>query len=330
MTNEQSASRRGGILAMVAACCIWGLSGLYYRMLAEIPALEVLAHRTLWSAVFFAVVIAVQGRLGELRAMLAGRGVVVVALAALMISTNWFFFIWSVSNGHATEASLGYYIFPLVAVLLGRLVFGERLSRAQWLAVGLAATAVALLTWGLGAAPWISLVLAFSFGFYGLIKKQMSAGPVISVTGEVLVLVPIALVVIMLSGSEQGAGLARLRAVGTEAGLSWGTLALLIGAGPLTAMPLILFSTAARRVPMATVGLVQYLNPTLQFLVAMLIFAEPVSQWHGVAFPMIWAALAIYTLASLGRDRAERRLARQSSTEAVLPQNRRNEGSAKP
>lgn len=321
---------RLGILSMVAACTIWGLSALYYNLLSHLPAIEVLAHRTLWSAVFFLAVIALQGRIGALRALLGGRDLAGVVVAALMISCNWFFFIWSVGNGRATEASLGYYIFPLVAVLLGRVVFGERLSGAQWAAVGLAAGAVALLTWGLGVPPWISLILAVTFGLYGVVKKRISAGPVLSVAGEVLVLVPVAFAVLTVFASPGGAGVDRMLALGQSGGLGWGEMALLIGAGPLTAAPLILFSNAARKVALSTVGLVQYLNPTLQFLVAVLVLAEPVSFWHAIVFPLIWIALALYSTSTLRQDRAARRLATQSSTEAVLSQNPRSESSAKP
>ncbi|MGY3436524.1 MULTISPECIES: EamA family transporter RarD [unclassified Marinovum] len=330
MTNASDTQARIGVLSMVGACLVWGLSSLYYKMLAHIPAIEVLAHRTLWSAVFFLVVISVQGRLSVLAASVSGRHLGKVIFAALMISCNWFMFIWSVSNGRATEASLGYYIFPLVAVVLGRVVFGEKLVRIQWLAVGMATCAVALLTWGLGVPPWISLILAFSFGMYGLAKKSISSGPVISVCGEVLVLTPIALTVLFAFGSPGGAGIERVLAVGQPGGLSTLDLALLIGSGPITALPLILFSSAARKVSMATVGLVQYLNPTVQFFVAAVIFAEPITRWHGIAFAVIWLALAIYTTSSLRQDKAARRLATQSSTDAVLPQKSRSEASAKP
>lgn len=320
-----------GILNMVAACVIWGLSGLYYKLLSHIPAIEILAHRTLWSAVFFTSVLALQGRLGQLWRLLAGaRQVVTVACAALMISCNWFFFIWSVGAGRATEASLGYYIFPLVAVLLGRIVFRERLAPAQWLAVGLAGCAVAVLTWGLGVLPYISLILATSFGIYGVFKKRIAFGPVVTVSAEVILLTPIALVIMVGFGTAQGAGLDRVLAVGTETGMSWRDMALLMFSGPLTATPLILFAAATHRVPMATVGLVQYINPTLQFLVAALVFAEPVTLWHGIAFPLIWVALAFYSWTALRQDRAARRLARHASTEVVLPQSALRDGSAKP
>ena len=292
-----------GVMAMAAACTVWGLSPIYYKLLAEVPPLEVLSHRTLWSALLFALVLAAQGRLGLVPAALRGRGLAVVALAAVLISANWFLFIFSVQIGHTVEASLGYYIFPLVAVVIGMVVFGERLSRGQGLAVALAAVAVAVLTAGLGVAPWIALALATTFGLYGLIKKRLAAGPVVSVTAEVLVLTPLAL--IWLIGLHSGAWVEFARP-GAWFGQSLGTSVMLAFSGVITAGPLILFSYAARRVSMATLGLVQYLNPSLQFVCATLIFAEPFTRWHGIAFSLIWAALTLYSWESLRQDRAAR------------------------
>ncbi|THD72663.1 EamA family transporter RarD [Thalassobius vesicularis] len=295
---------KSGILALVGACTVWGLSPLYYKLLAHIPPIEVLAHRTLWSFVFFAVVLMVQGRLGQLRTALGSvRSVLVIAFASLMISINWFFFIVSIQIGKATEASLGYYIFPLVAVLIGVVVFREKLGRLQILAVVLALSAVVVLTLGLGVAPWIALILSFSFGLYGLVKKWLSVGPVVSVTAEVLLIAPISLSVLLLAWYQGHATF----------GANWRDTGLLLFSGPLTATPLILFSAATKRVSMATVGLVQYLNPTLQFLCAVLIFGEPFGQWHAIAFALIWTALAIYTAGTWRQDRAVRRAAMASS-----------------
>jgi len=285
---------RKGILAIISACVIWGLSPIFYKALTHVPPAEVLGHRTGWSFVFFAGVLAAQGRLGEIPAALATwRRAGVIALASALISANWFLFILSIQIDRATEASLGYYIFPLVAVLIGRFGFGERLGRAQWLAVGLAALAVGVLTWGLGVAPWISLVLASTFGLYSAIKKELPIGPVVSVTCEVLFFLPIGLSVLVVQHSG-GQG-----AFGREI---WDS-ALLILSGPMTAMPLILFSYAARRVSMATVGLLQYINPTLQFLIAVMLFGEPFTLWHQIAFALIWSALIIFSAASLRRGR---------------------------
>lgn len=293
-----------GVLAIVGACTIWGLSPLFYKFVAHVPALEVLAHRTLWSLVFFAVLLGAQRRLGALRAVFADlRGLGVLAIAALMIATNWFLFIWAVGQDRTTESALGYYIFPLVAVLLGRVVFGEALSRAQWVAVVLAAVGVCVLTLGLGTPPWIALILAGTFGLYGMIKKQVALDPVVSVTAEVALFSPVA-AVILLQSWHSGSALA---------GQDAGTMMLLILSGPVTAVPLILFSMAARRVRMATVGLVQYLNPSLQFACAVLVFAEPFTRWHGMAFWLIWVALALYSASTFDQDRAARKTAKAAA-----------------
>ncbi len=286
-----------GILAMLAACTVWGLSPLFYKLLAHVPPLEVLSYRTLWSLAFFGAVLILQRQIGELRGFL-GRRWHVAALAALLISTNWGFYIWSIQVGRAMEASLGYYMFPLVAVLLGALVFGERLGTTQWLAVALAATGVLVLTLGLGLVPVVALTLAVTFGLYGLIKKQLRSGAILSVTAEVLLLSPLALFWLGWLGSG---------AAGGAQALDWTSQALLALSGPMTAGPLILFSYATRHVRLATVGLLQYLNPTLQFLCAALVFGEPFTRWHGITFGLIWAALGLYSAQALLSERAARR-----------------------
>jgi len=289
-----------GFWAMVAACVIWGLSGIYYKALSQVPPIEVLAHRTLWSLVFFGAVLAGQGRLARLGEALASRALPLIAVSALVISTNWFGFIWSVQNGHAVEASLGYYIFPLVAVALGLVVFGEKMGRGQALAVAVAAAAVLWLTWALGAAPWIALLLAGTFGLYGLLKKRLEIGPIVSVTAEVALLAPFALALLL----AQHFGAFGLAPGSGAFGSDLKTSAMLAFSGVLTGGPLMLFSYAAQRVRLATLGLIQYLNPTLQFTVAVAIFGEPFTHAHAVAFPMIWAALALYSAASLRGARA--------------------------
>jgi chloramphenicol-sensitive protein RarD len=292
-----------GILAMALACAVWGFSPLFYKLLVHVPPLEILAHRTIWSFVFFAAVLLLQGRLVVLaRALSSWRSAAVLGFAALMISTNWFFYISSVQLDKVIEASMAYYIFPLVSVLLGALVFRERLGRTQLLAVALAALAVIVLTAGLGVAPWIALVMAFTFGLYGVAKKSLELGPVVSVTAEVLLLSPIA-VIVLWQVHAQGQG-----AFGS--GLSDSVLLAL--SGLVTAIPLILFSYATRRVSLATVGLVQYLNPTLQFFCATLIFREPFGFWHSLAFAMIWTALAIYSAATLRQERRRSSLSQRS------------------
>ncbi|MHA6345139.1 EamA family transporter RarD [Roseivivax sp. CAU 1761] len=304
----QEATR--GVAAMLGAATIWGLSPLYYKLLAEVPPGEVLAHRTLWSLVFFAGVLALGGRLREmLRILIAPRLAGPLLVTALLISTNWFLFILSIQIERATMASLGYYMFPLVAVLLGVLVFGERLGRIKLLAVALAAAAVVLLSLTAGQPPWISLILATTFGLYGMVKKRISVNAVTSVTVEVALLTPLALLWLGLVHADAATGAASGAVFGRDAALSL----LLMASGPLTAAPLILFSYASQRAALSTVGLIQYLNPTLQFLCAVLIFREPFAAADAFAFLLIWTALALYTAASLAQQRSRRRAARSAS-----------------
>lgn len=285
-----------GLWALIAACATWGVSGLFYKMLAALPPLEILAHRTLWSLVFFGLVLLARGGLADLGRALSSRWVGVVAIAAVVISLNWFGFIWSVQNGHAMEASLGYYIFPLVAVGLGVAFLRERMTPSQALAVALAAAAVLWLTWSVGRVPWIALFLAGTFGIYGLVKKRLPLTSTVSVAAEVVLLAPLALGFLLAEHFGWGMA-ARPGAFGS--GLQ--TTLLLMFSGVLTGLPLMMFSYATQRVRLSTVGLVQYLNPTLQFAVALFAFGEPLTHAHAVAFPLIWAALAIYSVASLRR-----------------------------
>ncbi|MDO5658217.1 MAG: EamA family transporter RarD [Paracoccus sp. (in: a-proteobacteria)] len=276
-----------GVLAMIGVCTVWGLSPIFYGWLSHVPAGEVLAHRTLWSVALFALYLGMRGRLGELSAAVTGPQAGRLMLAALLISMNWGVFIWSVQANRVVESSIGYYIFPLVSVALGIAVLGERVSRAQGFALMLAAAAVVVLTLGLGAAPWVSLALAFSFGFYGLVKKRLETGAVISVAAEVVLLAPFA--ALWLAFVHVSA------ATGGFFGRDLGTSLLLIASGAITAIPLILFAYGARRISMTSSGLLFYLNPTLQFLVAVMWFGQPVTRWHVIVYAMIWTALAIYT-----------------------------------
>ncbi len=289
-----------GFWAMIAVCVIWGLSPIFYRALADVPTVEVLAHRTIWSLVLFLIVLAVQGRLGQLRSALTGNQLGRITFAAVTISTNWGMFIWAIQTGHVVQSSLGYYIFPLVAMVLGVLIFGESLTRTQALAGLLAALAVTVLTWGLGVAPWISLGLAITFVLYGVVKKALPLGPVLSVAAEVALLTPLALGWLLAQAfGIMPAPLAQPIGFGTNLPVSL----LLIASGAITAVPLILFSYAARRVEMTTLGLMFYLNPTLQFLCAVLLFGETFTGWHMIAFAMIWTALAMYSFSALRQSR---------------------------
>ena len=281
---------RKGAVAMVLASIIWGLSAIYYKQLSGIPPLEVLCHRTLWSVIVFIFILRLQDRLQDLKLVFYDKKLILgLFWAAAMISINWFFFIWSVHNDRATEASFGYYIFPLVAVLFGLIFFKEQLSLMKWCSVFLAIFAVTTLAISQNILPFVALVLSVTFGIYGALKKQINLGPVLSVTTEVILLLPLA-ITFLLYWHSSGFG---------SFGKDIETTSLLIFSGPMTAVPLMLFSYAARRVQMTSLGIIQYLNPSLQFLVAVFIFAEPFGVSQGIAFGLIWLALFIYTLASL-------------------------------
>ena len=290
-----------GVLAVLGAAVIWGVSPVFYKFLSHVPALDVLAHRILWSLVFFTGLLAFQGRLREVPAAFADRrSTLLLIAAALIISVNWALFIWAVQTGKTLQSSLGYYIYPLISVLLGTLLFREQLALLQWCAIALVTFAVSLLTIGVGALPWVALVLATSFAFYGVLKRQMSMGPVTSVTVEVMLASPLALGLLIF---------------GVSAGhdLTGGdplSFAVLVLAGPMTAVPLILFSYGARRLKMASVGLMLYLNPTMQFGLAIFLFGEAFSSLHFVAFVLIWVALGIYSATAWSAEKARRSAAR--------------------
>ena len=279
-----------GVLAMVVACLIWGLSPLYYKLLVSVPPIELLSHRTIWSMVLFSLILLMQGRLqGSFKVLQDKKIAAILLIAALMIAFNWFVFIYSIQVNRATESSLGYFIFPLVSVVFGVVLFRENLSPTQISAVMLAAAAVIILTYGLGQVPWIALSVSVSFGIYGVIKKSLSIPAIVTVTLEVLLLSPIALMIVYLHHASDSGG---------QFGQSLSVSLLLVLSGLMTATPLILFSYATRRVELATVGILQYINPSLQFLCATVLFLEPLSIWHAFAFPLIWIALALYSWAS--------------------------------
>jgi chloramphenicol-sensitive protein RarD len=297
---------------MVVASVVWGLSPLYYKFVAHVPPLEVLCHRTIWSLVLFGVILALQKRFSNVLELLAKpHSFLLVAFAAFTISINWFVYIYSVQIGRLVESSLGYYMFPLVAVLLGMSIFGERLSVWKWVSVGFATVAVIALTLGLGVTPWISLVLAVTFGMYGVVKKWSGSGPVVSVAAEVLILAP--LVLIWLWGVHLAGWTGVVSRTGGIFGTSLSDSLILMLSGPLTAVPLILFSHATKRVTLATIGLVQYLNPTLQPYCAIVVFGEPFTIWHTFAFALIWTALAIYSVESIRQERVERKASANAS-----------------
>lgn len=275
---------------------LWGLFPLYFRLLDDVSPVEVVANRVVWSLVFLAILTtATRSWRRTLVAASSRRDVVLLGVAAAFLALNWGFYVYAVSTNQVVEASLGYFINPLVSVGLGVLVLRERLRRLQWLAVGVAVAAVAVLAVSYGRPPWISLVLAFSFGIYGLIKKQVGAGAVESLTIETAVLAPIALAVI-IGFSVQGASAMTTDGVATDV--------LLVLLGPVTAIPLLAFGGAATRIPLSTLGLMQYLTPVFQFLLGVLVFGEAMSPTRWAGFLLVWISLVIMSVDGLRQARS--------------------------
>ena len=286
--NEDSLS---GFFYALSAYLLWGFLPLYMKALAHVPPSEVIAHRILWSLPIALLVLWVRGRTKDLKTALRTPRMLAMGIAtASLISVNWGIYVWAIGSGHAMEAALGYYINPLFSVLIGRVLLGERLKPAQWAALALAAAAVALLTIENGSLPVVALSLTLTWGFYAYLKKSLPIGPNQGFTLEVALLTPFAV-----------AYLAYLSVTGTghflmgNAADTW----LLLGCGAITAIPLMLYANGAKGLRLSTIAMMQYIAPTMIFLTAVFIFDEPFGQARAIAFPMIWAALAIYTASML-------------------------------
>lgn len=284
---------------------MWGLFPLYWTLLEPAGAAEILAHRVFWSLAVMAALVVALRRRRQFRAILSTpRTRTILGFAAVVIAVNWGGYIWGVNNGHVVETSLGYFINPLVTVLMGVFILGERLRPLQWVAMGIAGVAVVGLTLELGRPPWVALVLAFSFGSYGLAKKKANAGAIEGLALETLVIAPVALAYLLF-----------LTAQGTSTFTSDGlphTL-LLLSTGIITAIPLICFGAAATRVSMTTLGLLQYLAPTLQFALGVTIFDEPMPKIRLLGYAVVWVALAIFTVEAVNHRRRQLRLTAEAS-----------------
>lgn len=283
----------GGIYALLAYAS-WGLTPVYWKALAVVPPFEILGHRVVGTALFTALLLTVSRRWHEVAAVLRQRRQLAALLgSALLIASNWGVFIWAVQNGQITATSLGYYLTPLANVALGLLLLRERLSRLQGLAVAIAAVGVASFAISLGRLPWISLFLALSFASYGWIRKTVAAASLAGLAVETALLAPIALAGIV-SLEVRGLG-----ALGHAEQLGAARMALLLGAGIVTALPLVWFASAARRLRLVTLGLFQYLAPTLSLGLAVFAYGEPFTRAHALTFACIWAALALYSFESV-------------------------------
>jgi chloramphenicol-sensitive protein RarD len=275
-----------GIWNGLAAYAMWGFFPIYWKLLHEVPALQVIGHRISWSFILLIGVILFTKQWQEFRsAALVPKVIGVYALAGVLLSINWLVYVWGVNSGFIVETSLGYFINPLISVLLGVLFLRERLRTMQWVAVGLAAAGVIYLTFTYGRPPWIALSLAFSFGIYGFVKKMAPLGSLYGLTLETALVFPLALIYLLF-----------VQSAGTGAFLQQGPLTdiLLIGTGAVTSIPLLMFATAARQIPLTMIGILQYVAPTLQFLIGVFLYHEPFDQSHLIGFSLVWLALIFF------------------------------------
>ena len=284
-----------GFWAAVSAFTIWGLLPLYLKLLTGIAATQITAHRLVWGCLFTTALIVGRGEWPQIRAALANRrSRLYLCVSSLLISSNWIIYAWAITNGHVIESSLGYFINPLLNILLAVFVLSEKLNRTQWSAVAVAAAGVIFLTWTAGRPPWIALGLAGTFGCYGLLRKLVTVEALPGLTTETLLAAPFALVYLFWCHSG---GVGAFGNVGVLQNM------VLILSGPVSAVPLVLFAYGARRIPYSTVGVLQYIGPTLQFLCGLLLFREAFDQTRATGFILIWTALAIYAIDGIRRAR---------------------------
>ncbi|KAF1701432.1 EamA family transporter RarD [Pseudoxanthomonas suwonensis] len=300
-TPASTAIDRRGLAVTAGTFVLWGVVPVYWHLLKHVPAMQIMAHRVVWSALLVVAWLLLSNGFGWLRKLAAQpRALPALALSAVLIAFNWGLYIWAVNAGHVVETSLGYFINPLVNVVLGVLVLHERLRRMQWIAVGCAALGVAWLTVQAGSPPWIALGLAASFGLYGLVRKLVAVDPVAGLGLESLYLFLPSLAYVLWAEAGHGGSFA--------SGWGWGTDLLLVFGGVVTAVPLIGFAYGVRRIPLSMVGLLQYIAPTLQLLLGVWFFHEPFGAGRAVGFGAIWLGLALYAGEGLWRSRG--RLAR--------------------
>ncbi|WP_353645983.1 EamA family transporter RarD [Mesorhizobium sp. WSM2239] len=285
LTARDSATR--GFLFALSAYLLWGFLPFYMKAVAHIPATEVVAHRVIWSVPVAGALLIWMGRTADIKmALRSPRTLAMGGLTAALITVNWGVYVWAIGADRALETALGYYINPLFSVFLGAVLLGEKLSRAQIAAIALAVAAVALLTWEAGGLPWVSIALALSWGFYAFFKKTLPIGPAQGFFLEILVLSIPAIAYIGWLGASGAGHFGRTGAVDI-----W----LLLGCGLVTAVPLILYANGAKLLRLSTIGIMQYIAPTMIFVIAIFIFQEPFSSTRAIAFAMIWSALAIYS-----------------------------------
>lgn len=285
---------RSGLAYGVAAYALWGVMPVYFKQIAVVPAIDIVAHRVLWSLIVLAVLLSLSRAWNQVRsAVTQKRTMALLALTSVLIGVNWMLYVYAINSGHILAGSLGYYLNPLANILLGRFILRERLTKRQWWAVAIAAMGVAVLATGALDTLWISLVLCFSFATYGLLRKIAPVESLAGLSIETTILAPIALFWLLMGGAE-----GRMMA-DYPAAVTW----LLVAAGLVSTVPLLCFTAAARRLPYSTVGMLQFLAPTLQFLIAVTIYGEALTSAHMVAFGAIWFALILYSSSILKRRR---------------------------
>lgn len=301
MTIDDQHRARQGVLFALGAYTMWGFVPIYFKALGEVTALEVLCHRVIWSFFFLALLIHIGRRWKAVRDVLSNKKSMLFLLAtSLLVGGNWLLFIWSVNAGHMLEASLGYYINPLINVLFGMLFLGERLRSLQWGAVALAFTGVAIQIIGFGSVPVVALGLAVSFGLYGLLRKKVNLDAQTGLFIETLVMLPAATVYILFIADSPTADL-----TGNSTGLNL----LLVSAGLVTTLPLLCFNGAATRLKLSTLGFFQYIGPSLMFLLAVLVYGEPFDSAKAVTFAFIWGALVVFSFDGLSHNKKAKQLA---------------------
>jgi len=274
-----------GIWYAFGAYALWGLFPVYWKWLKQVPAIQVIAHRIVWSFILLLLVIFVNNKFARFRALLNWNILAVHIFSSALLSVNWLIYVWGVNAGFVVETSLGYFINPLLSVMLGVIFLRERLRAWQWLPIGIAFVGVIYLTWAYGSLPWIAISLALSFGFYGLVKKTAPLGSLLGLTLETgLAFIPALGYLIFIEISGSGA----FGHAGIQADL------LMIGAGLVTTVPLLMFASAAQSIPLTMVGIMQYIAPTLQFLIGVVIYKEPFTTTKLIGFSMIWFALIIF------------------------------------
>ncbi len=275
-----------GILNGIAAYALWGFFPIYWKFLHQVPALQVIGHRISWSFILLIIIIFLTRQWKDFRsAALTPKIIGIYAIASVLLTINWLVYVWGVNAGFIVETSLGYFINPLLSVLLGVIFLRERLRPAQWIPVGIAAVGVIYLTVVYGRLPWIALSLAFSFGFYGFVKKLAPLGSLYGLTLETGIVFPIALIYLFI---------VQFNGTGAFLHESSLTTTLLIGAGAVTTIPLLMFASAAKQIPLSVVGLLQYIAPTIQFLIGVFLYKEPFDQSHFIGFGIVWVALIIF------------------------------------